>query len=78
MKKHKPLRERNPDNYPKDIIPCQGHVFGRPAGFFLVEGTQEQVFHFVQAWKGTKDFEVVPVVDAAELGPLMRKAHSVE
>jgi hypothetical protein len=70
-------KEKNPDDYPEDVIPCQGHIFGKQAGFYLVEGTYEQVFHFIQAWKGTKDFNVVPVTDAYKLAPLAKKAHSI-
>lgn len=70
-------REKNPDEYPKDVIPCQGHLFGKQAGFYLVEGTHEQVFRFIQAWKGTKKFRVVPVTDADKLAPIAKEAHNL-
>lgn len=55
----------------------RAHLFGKQAGFYLVEGTHEQVFLFIQAWKGTKEFKVVPVTDAEKLSPMVKKAHNI-
>jgi hypothetical protein len=64
----------NPDNYPKDIFPPQGHIFGKPAGFYLVEGTSEQVFHFTKAWNGLKTFRVEAIRDTKGMPEMTTKA----
>jgi hypothetical protein len=67
-------RAKNPDKYPKDVYPVQGHLFGKPAGFYVVEGTHEQVFNFVHAWMGYKRFRVEPVKFAEDLRGMQKKA----
>jgi len=71
-------RAKNPEKYPKNVFPPQGHLFGKPGGFYIVEGTQEQVFYYTQAWMGLKKFKVEPIRDTADLSSIARKAHSLE
>ena len=71
-------RVKNPNKYPKNVFPPQGHLFGEPAGFYIVEGTQEQVFYYTQAWMGLKKFIVEPIADADNLPNMARKAHNLE
>ena len=68
---------KHPDKYPKDVYPPQGHLFGKPAGFYLVEGTPEQVFNFTQAWMGLKQFRVEAITDADDLPDMARKAFNI-
>ena len=70
-------KAKNPDKYPKDIFPPQGHLFGKPSGFYIVEGTQEQVFQFVQAWAPYKKIRVELIKDAMELPNLGRLARNI-
>jgi len=70
-------KAKHPDKYPKDVFPPQGHLFGKPAGFYVVEGTPEQVFNFTQAWMGLKRFKVEPVTTADELPEMARKAFNI-
>ncbi len=73
-KKIKINKEKNPDDYPKDIFPPQGHLFGKPAGFYLVEGTPKQIFHFTNAWKGLKQFRIEAVRDTKGMPEMTNKA----
>ncbi len=71
-------RAKNPDKYPTDVFPPQGHLFGKPGGFYIVEGTKEQVFYYLQSWVGLKKFRVEPITDTGSLSKMARKAHNLE
>lgn len=70
-------KAKHPEKYPKDVYPPQGHLFGKPAGFYLVEGTPEQVFNFTQAWMGLKLFRVEAVRDAESLPEMTKRVFDI-
>ena len=70
-------KAKKPGDYPKDIFPPQGYIFGKPAGFYLVEGTPEQVFHFTKAWKGLKQFRIEAIMDTKGMPEMTNKALNI-